>query len=768
MLPPRLTNRAWPLVLAAIAAMTTMVVAAARARHEADTANRSQALVEHVRFRSAQLDQLKLQSAVALRVEHRSALEVVPGATARGFAIFSDLSRRLHELNGIHPDEHSRRLQRDARAMYDAGARALAVSRLSADGDQGFTPALRRLEADVGRTMGEEHEAAARASRRADLAFYAALIGDLLTLMLLTLWLERARRRSATAEAQRIVERQTDERVRALVEQGSEVITVVDEDLVVRWKAGSARRLLGLEPGTIIGRSLRELLHPDDAERFAAEVGAVAEIGRPATVVARLRHAGGRWVHVETIISDRREDPAIQGLLLSMRDVSERMALEDRLRHQAFHDALTGLANRALFEQRLGAALDAGSEDGKAAVLFVDLDDFKTINDSLGHAAGDALLRTVAARVAGVLRPTDMAARLGGDEFAVLLPSVPDERAALAVAERMADALGTDVEVEGRRLAVRASIGVALDDGAGSVDDLLRNADIAMYGAKEQGGGAVWVFEPGLHERAMDRLELSADLPHAIMRGELELDYQPIVTLADGGIAGVEALVRWAHPTRGRLSPLHFISLAEETGAIGALGLWVLLQACGDVRALQEATGRGDLYVSVNVSTKQLHDRTFPDAVADVLAQTGLPARALVLELTESLLVHDRDAIITQLRRLKDLGLRLAVDDFGTGYSVLSYLQEFPVDVLKIDKSFVDDIHRQPDKAKLVEGIVGLSESLRLEVVAEGIELDEQAERLRAIRSPLGQGYLFSRPVPVADIEAQLLSAAGTSGRSAP
>jgi EAL domain-containing protein (putative c-di-GMP-specific phosphodiesterase class I) len=252
------------------------------------------------------------------------------------------------------------------------------------------------------------------------------------------------------------------------------------------------------------------------------------------------------------------------------------------------------------------------------------------------------------------------------------------------------------------------------------------------------------------------------------MRGELELDYQPIVTLADGGIAGVEALVRWAHPTRGRLSPLHFISLAEETGAIGALGLWVLLQACGDVRALQEATGRGDLYVSVNVSTKQLHDRTFPDAVADVLAQTGLPARALVLELTESLLVHDRDAIITQLRRLKDLGLRLAVDDFGTGYSVLSYLQEFPVDVLKIDKSFVDDIHRQPDKAKLVEGIVGLSESLRLEVVAEGIELDEQAERLRAIRSPLGQGYLFSRPVPVADIEAQLLSAAGTSGRSAP
>jgi predicted signal transduction protein with EAL and GGDEF domain len=361
-----------------------------------------------------------------------------------------------------------------------------------------------------------------------------------------------------------------------------------------------------------------------------------------------------------------------------------------------------------------------------------------------------------------------MAARLGGDEFAVLLPSVPDERAALAVAERMADALGTDVEVEGRRLAVRASVGVALDDGAGSVDDLLRNADIAMYGAKEQGGGAVWVFEPGLHERAMDRLELSADLPHAIMRGELELDYQPIVTLADGGIAGVEALVRWAHPTRGRLSPLHFISLAEETGAIGALGLWVLLQACGDVRALQEATGRGDLYVSVNVSTKQLHDRTFPDAVADVLAQTGLPARALVLELTESLLVHDRDAIITQLRRLKDLGLRLAVDDFGTGYSVLSYLQEFPVDVLKIDKSFVDDIHRQPDKAKLVEGIVGLSESLRLEVVAEGIELDEQAERLRAIRSPLGQGYLFSRPVPVADIEAQLLSAAGTSGRSAP
>jgi diguanylate cyclase (GGDEF)-like protein/PAS domain S-box-containing protein len=760
----RLTQRVWPFAFASLAIVATMVLVASHARQKADDARRAQALVERLHGGAEEIVALKSEALLRLATSEKPPSVVLRPLVAAGGHAFAGLTRTQRDLGALLPLEQTAQLARDLGRLSTAGGRLVSAASARGFGDvsdRDFTPALERFHAHLEAVLRDQKRAADAAGERSAVAFFGALGGGLVTLLLLTLWLERVRRRGAVAESVRAVERHSEERIRALVEHASDVVTVVGRDLVIRWQAGSARRMLGIDPELAVGRPLTDLVHPDDVAGLESGLAQVAGDGAPATVAARVRHGDGTWVHVEAIASDHLADPAVDGLLLSMRDVGERKALEDRLRHQAFHDPLTGLANRALFEQRLHAALTATPEPGRRpAVLFLDLDDFKTINDSLGHAAGDALLRTVGARIAGVLRPDDVAARLGGDEFAILLTRVPDERAAVAVAERVAEAVRPEIALDGRRLTVTASIGVALDDdGARDVDALLRSADVAMYGAKELGTGGIRVFEERLHRRAVDRLELSADLLPAVAAGEFELDYQPIVRLEDGRIAGVEALVRWAHPTRGRLGPDAFIGLAEDTGAIVELGLWVLREACRSVCALQAAVGRGDLYVSVNVSTKQLRDPGFADAVEAVLAETGLAADALVLELTESLLVHDRDAIMIELQRLKALGLRLAVDDFGTGYSVLSYLQDFPIDVLKIDKSFVDDIHRQPEKAELVAGIVGLSETLRLEVVAEGIEEHEQAERLRAMRSPLGQGYLYSRPVPLAEVQRAMAGA---------
>ncbi len=400
------------------------------------------------------------------------------------------------------------------------------------------------------------------------------------------------------------------------------------------------------------------------------------------------------------------------------------------------------------------------------ALLFLDLDDFKTINDSLGHEAGDELLRIVARRITSVLRTEDLASRQGGDEFAVLLCDVDDERAALTVAERLAETLTPELELSGRALHVSASIGLVMAEAGARAEELLRNADIAMYSAKANAKGGIRVFEAQLHQMAVDRLELGSELVHAIDDGQLVLDYQPIVELESERITGIEALVRWRHPTRGLLGPMQFIPLAEESGAIVSLGAWVLRQACTEVQALRTTRpGCQALELSVNVSIKQLRAGDFPALVADVLEVSGLPAGALVVELTESLLIEEPAETIGELERLKALGVRLAVDDFGTGHSVLSYLQELPIDIVKIDKSFVDTVHTSAEQAKLVAGIVQLSESLHMEVVAEGIEETAQADRLRSMRSHLGQGYLYSRPVSPEAIAALLAPARAPSPR---
>ena len=454
----------------------------------------------------------------------------------------------------------------------------------------------------------------------------------------------------------------------------------------------------------------------------------------------------------------RRYDAGTQELLLTIaQHVS--LALSDAktvgaMVHQALHDTLTGLPNRALLLDRLEHALARAVRGGsEVAVLFLDLDRFKTVNDSLGHAAGDQLLCTVAQRISTCMRAADTAARLGGDEFAVLLEDLVSTNEAVRVAERIIAELEAPIEVAGREVFVGASIGVAT--GSYGANDLLRHADVAMYRAKAQGKGRYAMFEAGMQAEVMDRLELEADLQRAIDRGELEVFYQPIIALGTGELAGHEALVRWRHPTRGLMAPGSFIPLAEETGLVVALGRFVLREATRQAAEWAATTGI-DLSMNVNLSGRQLEDPALLGDVTAILRETGLPAARLVLEITETVLMHDTESTIERLRALRALGVRLAVDDFGTGYSSLRYLNRFPLDVLKMAKPFVDGLGSQDEDPALARAIIDLGASLGLTIVAEGIERSEQLAELRRLGCPMGQGYWFARPMPAAEAGAHL------------
>jgi diguanylate cyclase (GGDEF)-like protein len=438
--------------------------------------------------------------------------------------------------------------------------------------------------------------------------------------------------------------------------------------------------------------------------------------------------------------------------------------LEDRLKHQAFHDPLTNLANRALFSDRLAHALTRRTAAGGCgvAVLFVDLDDFKMVNDELGHGAGDQVLRAVGDRIGAVLRPFDTSARLGGDEFAVLIEDAGSAADAAGIAERIVDTLREPFVISGRELTMHASIGVAVaGDEELDGEELLRRADLAMYRVKQRGKGSFEVYQPSMQEVMVRRLELRTELERAIPRGELILRYQPIVALVDERVVGVEALVRWQHPLRGLMPPTEFIPLAEETGLIVGLGVHVLEEACRQVRAWHLAhPDHAALGMSVNLSPRQLQDEAFVAQVARVLRDTGLDPRLLTLEITESFMVAG-GAPSGRLDELKALGVRLSIDDFGTGYSSLSALQHLPVDCLKIAKPFVDGIAEDPQKRAFAQAIVRLGRTLHLELVAEGVERREQRDRLVELGCHLAQGYHFARPMDAEGIDELLRDGVG-------
>jgi diguanylate cyclase (GGDEF)-like protein/PAS domain S-box-containing protein len=556
--------------------------------------------------------------------------------------------------------------------------------------------------------------------------------------------------------------RQSEARFRSLVQNSSDVVAVLDADGRISYESDALLRVLGHDPATRRGQVFADAVHPDDFHRFAGLAAILAQAAGEGSAEFRLQHADGSWHWVDAIGLNLLADPAIGGIVLNFRDVTERKQLEDQLQHEAFHDPLTGLANRALFTDRVTHALSRTARHPKeeVAVLFLDLDDFKVVNDSLGHAAGDALLSAVAERIRGCLRRPDTPARLGGDEFGILVEET-DANGAGRVAERILAALGQPFALDSRQLFAQATIGIALGTGqsrpgeGGTAEELLRNADAAMYTAKSLGKGRFEFYDARMHTSALERLELRGRMEASLAAGEFVLYYQPVIELGTGEVSGVEALVRWQRADGSLALPDTFIPLAEETGLIGPLGRWVLAESCRQAAEWRANAGRRrrPFSMAVNVSSRQLQDPEFVGIVTRTLAEAGLPAGDLVVELTESALLDEGETTTTSIARLKALGVRISLDDFGTGYSSLSHLRRFPIDVLKIDRSFVDGIDGSDEGERLlVRSIIRLAHSLRLETVAEGVERPAQVAPLHALEVRYVQGYLFGRPMEAAEI----------------
>ncbi len=547
--------------------------------------------------------------------------------------------------------------------------------------------------------------------------------------------------------------KQSEARFASLVSNSSDVVCVIDPDTTVTYASPSVARVLGFDPSQIEGTRFSDLIHPDDMTRVLQFLSPVGDAeGHTGLVEFRIRRRDGEYVHTETLRTNLLHDPNVKGTVLNTRDVTERKQFEEQLAHQAFHDSVTSLANRALFHDRVSHALERQTREHEPiSVLFMDLDDFKTINDSLGHAAGDQLLFEVGERLKGCLRAADTAARLGGDEFAILLEDGEEGVTAADVAERIMELMEEPFTLEGKEVFVRASVGIAIADGErdGDVEELLRNADVAMYMAKERGKGRYQVFEPAMHDTALKRLELKADLQRAIEHDEYVLHYQPVIELETGRITGVEALVRWIHPVRGLVPPLDFIPLAEETGLIVPIGRWVMLEACRSAVEMQDRfPSDPPMHMAVNLSARQIARPELVDEVRDILTETGLDPGSLILEITESVMMQDMELSIERLGMLKALGVQLAVDDFGTGYSSLNYIRRFPVDILKVDKSFIDGVNEGGEASALTEAVIKLAGILNLRPVAEGIERPDQLQRLLELHCDMGQGFFFSKPLP--------------------
>ena len=557
-----------------------------------------------------------------------------------------------------------------------------------------------------------------------------------------------------------MVERRSERRLRLMLQYASDVICILDHDLTIVHVTPAVEPIVGLPAPELLGMNWLEVVVDAD-QNAARDLVSLAQGGRPARGEIKLMAEDGHSRHVDVVVTEV-IDEDLTGFVVTCHDVTERFQLEQQLTHEAFHDALTGLANRALFRDRLGHAMARSRGAGGYGVLFVDLDDFKTVNDSLGHAAGDALLREMTTRLRSCLRDGDTAARLGGDEFGILLEDVEDDDHCVRIAQRLLEALRVPFDVGDTEVTTGASIGVALgQEGPSTPEDLMRNADLALYDAKNAGKNRYAVFATKMHEAALARLSLTSDLRHAIDRGELVVYYQPLVALETGEITGLEALVRWNHPDRGMLQPGEFIALAEETGLIVPLGRAVLRTALKAAVAWQRGheNHRG-LRIAVNVSGRQLQDANIVDDVKAIIDETGIDPTTVVLEITESILLPGDEIILDRLNALAAIGVHLYIDDFGTGYSSLSYLQMLPVNGLKLAQEFVGALPGTDSESGLVRTIRDLAETLGLKtVVAEGIERSEQWDSLVSLGYSVGQGFHLALPMPASRVPSFLTGA---------
>jgi diguanylate cyclase (GGDEF)-like protein/PAS domain S-box-containing protein len=558
---------------------------------------------------------------------------------------------------------------------------------------------------------------------------------------------------------QEAVARESSERFQALIQSSSDIISIVSTDGLVTYQSPSVWLIFGYEPEALLGTNLSVLVHPDDVERVVSQFREVVSEPTSSRVCeCRLRHTDGSWRYTETRMTNMLDVPAVDGIVFNTRDVTERHTLEDELRHQAFHDALTGLANRVLFADRVEHALVSARRDGTTvAVLYCDMDGIDRLNDGFGYRSGDTALTMVADRLRAIVRGQDTVARFDGHEFGLLLDRLPSPSDATVAMQRIMDTLRLPLPLPGASVELQPYIGIAVGiAGGATAEDLLCNSALAVHVARAYEGGFA-IFDPDMHADAIRRIEVESQLRAGIEKSQFVLYYQPTVDLRTGRLTGVEALMRWLHPGRGVVPPMEFIPLAEESGLIVPLGQWAIQEACRQIRVWQQEIPAGEpITLSVNLSARQLRHPNIVRDIADALDDSGLLPSRLILEITESVLMIDTAATLSRLFQLKSLGVRLAVDDFGTGYSSFAYLRRFPVDILKIDKSFVDGVATEPTASALVDAMIRIGKTLRLETVAEGIERVEQADRLRTLECDIGQGYLYSRPLPSDAISAFL------------
>jgi len=565
--------------------------------------------------------------------------------------------------------------------------------------------------------------------------------------------------------------RASEERFRALVQNASDLIGILEENGSVRYESPSHQRVLGHRPEDFIGKSFLDLVHLEDRPLVSNALRYLIEQPREiVTLEYRRRHRDGEWRFVESTASNLLAHPAVAGVVLNSHDVTDRKEAEDRLLHETLHDELTGLPNRVLFMDRLKQSMERSRRepDRITVVLFLDVDRFKIVNDSLGHLVGDELLVQIAGSLLSVLRPTDTIARMGGDEFAILLEGVRDVTDAEEVAVRIHQRLAAPITLHGHEIYLSASIGIAVHTPEYErPEDLLRDADTAMYRAKSQGPAGHVVFNRGMHQFVMARLQLETDLRRAIERGQIEVYYQPVVDLRSGVVTSLEALLRWTHPRHGTIFPDEFLSVAEETGLIVTMGRYVLEESCRKVRELQRRyPEHRELKLSVNLSNKQFFQADLFEQVRHALAESGLDPSCLGLEITEGVIIQHAESANTRFARLKSLGIQLSMDDFGKGYSSLNYLHRFPMDVLKIDRSFVSRIEEGSGNLAILEAIVTLAHQLGMEVVAEGIQTAAQVKKIRALGCEYGQGFLFSKPLSADEIDHLLAPAAAVAAEA--
>ncbi len=562
--------------------------------------------------------------------------------------------------------------------------------------------------------------------------------------------------------------RASEDRFRSLVQHASDTTLVIGEGARITYASPATIDLLGLEPEAVIGADPMSFVHPDERERVQLQL--VERLQEQQSVIEavefRMAHGDGTWRYVEAILSDLRDRPSVGGFVANLRDITDRKQAEEQLAHQAVHDPLTGLANRTLILDRAEQMLmRCERSHDPVAALFIDLDNFKDVNDTLGHDAGDALLRSVADRLTATVRAGDTVGRLGGDEFVVLAEGMSIAAGPELLADRIQEVLSEPFVLSARHAPLRASASIGIASGPReSATEMLRDADIALYRAKGAGKNRWALFEPEMQSAVLDRLGLKMDLQTALANDEFRLLYQPVFDLDTMCVHGVEALLRWHHPRRGVVGPDEFIPILEESGLIVDVGRWVLSQACAQA-AEWHRVGH-PLTVSVNVSMRQLETRRLIDDVEDALAASGLGAEFLIIEVTETALMRDADSTIARLTELQSLGASVAIDDFGTGYSSLGYLRQFPVDSLKIDRSFIAAMGESPESGVLIHAMVALAHALGLGTLAEGIEESSQLELLRSQGCQRGQGYLVSRPVEATAIVAMLAEAEASTDAS--